>query len=127
MYKRQNLDRVQLYDLNSNLLADTDTLDLAQNIFLPRQDVEETSIDKSDESLSAKKSDATNQTKTFNTESYVKEYVLKKNFDNNIQIGVIDLPSFYMDFNAYMKRDPEYKSSSRDIKNILLEFNKKCD
>ena len=47
------------------------------------------------------------------------------NFDNNVQIGVIDLPSFYMDFNAYMKRDPEYKSSSRDIKNILLEFNKK--
>ena len=30
----QNLDRVQLYDLNSNLLADTDTLDLAQNIFV---------------------------------------------------------------------------------------------
>ncbi len=53
----------------------------------------------------------------------VKSEVL--NFDNNIQIGVIDLPSFYMDFNAYMKRDPEYKSSSRDIKNILLEFNKK--
>ena len=52
----------------------------------------------------------------------VKSEVL--NFDNNIQIGVIDLPSFYMDFNAYMKRDPEYKSSSRDIKNILLEFNK---
>ena len=53
----------------------------------------------------------------------VKSEVL--NFDNNVQIGVIDLPSFYMDFNAYMKRDPEYKSSSRDIKNILLEFNKK--
>ena len=30
----QNLDRVQLYDLNSNLLADTDTLNLAQNIFV---------------------------------------------------------------------------------------------
>ena len=53
----------------------------------------------------------------------VKSEVL--NFDNNVQIGVIDLPSFYMDFNAYMKRDPGYKSSSRDIKNILLEFNKK--
>ena len=53
----------------------------------------------------------------------VKSEVL--NFDNNVQIGVIDLPSFYMDFNAYMKRDPEYKSSSRDIKNILLEFIKR--
>ena len=29
----QNLDRVQLYDLTSNLIADTDTLDLAK-IFL---------------------------------------------------------------------------------------------
>ena len=29
----QNLDRVQLYDLKSKLLADTDTLDLAQDIF----------------------------------------------------------------------------------------------
>ena len=45
----QNLDRVQLYDLNSNLLADTDTLDLAQDIFVISQDVQETSIDKSEE------------------------------------------------------------------------------
>ena len=42
----QNLDRVQLYDLNSILLADTDTLDLVQNIFIRSQDIQETSIDK---------------------------------------------------------------------------------
>ena len=30
----QNLDRVQLYDLKSNLLADTDTLDLVQDVFI---------------------------------------------------------------------------------------------
>ena len=41
----QNLDRVQLYDLDSNLLADTDTLDLTQDIFIRSQDVFETSID----------------------------------------------------------------------------------
>tara|TARA_B100001142_G_scaffold121239_1_gene123161 strand:- start:3693 stop:5735 length:2043 start_codon:yes stop_codon:yes gene_type:complete len=40
----------------------------------------------------------------------------------NQKIGIIDLPSFYMDFNAYMKKDPEYKSSSRDIKKILKDF-----
>ena len=45
----QNLDRVQLYDLNLNLLADTDTLDLAQDIFVRSEDVQETSIDKLDE------------------------------------------------------------------------------
>ena len=47
----QNLDRVQLYDLNSNLLADTDTLDLAQAILVRNQDIKETSIDKSDENI----------------------------------------------------------------------------
>ena len=40
----------------------------------------------------------------------------------NQKIGIIDLPSFYMDFNAYMKKDPDYKSSSRDIKKILKDF-----
>ena len=35
----QNLDRVQLYDLENNLLADTDTLDLAQNIFIQNQNI----------------------------------------------------------------------------------------
>ena len=50
-YLFQNLDRVQLYDLNSNLLADTDTLDLTQDIFVRSQDVQETSIDKPEENI----------------------------------------------------------------------------
>ena len=50
-YLFHNLDRVQLYDLNSNLLADTDTLDLAQDTFVISQDVQETSIDKSEENI----------------------------------------------------------------------------
>ena len=41
----QNLDRVQFYDLNLNLLADTNTLDLAQDIFIQNEDVEETDLD----------------------------------------------------------------------------------
>ena len=41
----QNLDRVQLYDLDLNLLADTDTLDLAQDIFIKKENVQETEID----------------------------------------------------------------------------------
>ena len=69
----QNLDRVQLYDLNSNLLADTDTLDLAQNIFVINQDVQETSIDKSDENINISEDPKLTQTLTFNTESYVRE------------------------------------------------------
>ena len=47
----QNLDRVQLYNLNSKILADTDTLDLADDIFTPNESVQETSIDKAEEDL----------------------------------------------------------------------------
>ena len=92
----QNLDRVQLYDLNSNLLADTDTLDLAQDIFAPRQNVEETSIDKFDENLNTKKNDVTNQTKTFNTESYVRKYSEQKNINNKLVISESINNNFYV-------------------------------
>ena len=92
----QNLDRVQLYDLNSNLLADTDTLDLAQNIFLPRQDVEETSIDKAEEDLGTKKNEVTNKAKTFNTESYVKKYSEQKNINTKLVISESINNNFYV-------------------------------
>ena len=41
----QNLDRVQLYNINSELVADTDTLDLDLTSFSPSLDVTETLID----------------------------------------------------------------------------------
>ena len=39
------------------------------------------------------------------------------------KIGIIDLPSFYIDFNAYQNRDSDYKSSSNDVEDILQNFN----
>ena len=42
---------------------------------------------------------------------------------NDNKIGIIDLPSFYLDFDEYQNRNKEYRSSSRDIKNILENFN----
>ena len=83
----QNLDRVQFYDLNSNLLADTDTLNLAQNIFVISEDVKETPIDKSDENLNIDESPKITQTVTFNTASYVKEYSKKKNIKDKLVIS----------------------------------------
>ena len=83
----QNLDRVQLYDLNSNLLADTDTLNLAQNIFIISEDVKETPIDKSDENLNIEESPKTTQTATFNTANYVQGYSKKKNIKDKLVIG----------------------------------------
>ena len=76
----QNLDRVQLYDLNSNLLADTDTLDLAQDIFVISQDVQETTIDKSDENINIAESPKNTEMATFNTQDYVRGYSEKKKY-----------------------------------------------
>ena len=39
------------------------------------------------------------------------------------KIGIIDLPSFYIDFNAYQNRDSDYRSSSNDVEDILENFN----
>ncbi len=35
------------------------------------------------------------------------------------KLGVIDLPTFYMDFDAYQAGDPDFRSTSRDVKDIL--------
>lgn len=35
------------------------------------------------------------------------------------KIGIIDLPAFYIDFKAYQSGDPNYKSTTRDVKLIL--------
>ncbi|NOY74794.1 MAG: tail-specific protease [Kiritimatiellaeota bacterium] len=40
------------------------------------------------------------------------------------KIGVIDLPSFYIDFKAAYEGKPDYKSVTRDVKKILERFNK---
>ena len=80
----QNLDRVQLYDLNLNLLADTDTLDLAEDIFIKNQDIKETSIDNLEENIEVEESKNYKKKVTFNTESYVKAYSEKKNIQNKL-------------------------------------------
>ncbi|MDB9949309.1 carboxy terminal-processing peptidase [Porticoccaceae bacterium] len=40
----------------------------------------------------------------------------------DLKLGVIDIPAFYMDFEAYRKRDPEYKSTTRDVYKLLTEL-----
>jgi len=40
------------------------------------------------------------------------------------KIGVIDLPSFYMDMDAARRGDTDYKSTTRDVRQILDDFNK---
>ena len=42
--------------------------------------------------------------------------------EDNFKIGIIDLPAFYIDFNAWRDRDPDFRSSSKDVENILNQF-----
>ncbi len=43
---------------------------------------------------------------------------------NGTKIGIITLPSFYMDFQAAHSGDPNYKCASRDVLKILQNFNR---
>jgi carboxyl-terminal processing protease len=36
-----------------------------------------------------------------------------------VKIGIINVPAFYLDFDAYNAHDPNYKSTTRDVKLIL--------
>lgn len=39
-----------------------------------------------------------------------------------MKLGVITLPSFYMDFEAYQKGDPNYNSTTRDVQKLIQEL-----
>ncbi len=41
-----------------------------------------------------------------------------------LKFGVITLPSFYMDFEAYQKGDPDYRSTTRDVKRLIDSLKK---
>ncbi|WP_346840010.1 carboxy terminal-processing peptidase [Microbulbifer sp. SAOS-129_SWC] len=42
--------------------------------------------------------------------------------DKTYKVGVINLPTFYIDFEAYRRRDPNYKSTTRDVAKLLHEL-----
>lgn len=53
-------------------------------------------------------------------ESAKKEIKTVKGADGkNLKVGIITIPKFYIDFDAYRKRDPNYKSTTRDVRLIL--------
>ena len=47
----------------------------------------------------------------------------KKEDGSPYKIGVIDLPSFYTDMQARAKNKKDYKSTTRDVRKILQDFN----
>jgi carboxyl-terminal processing protease len=42
--------------------------------------------------------------------------------DQTIKVGVIDIPAFYIDFDAMRRGEKDYKSTTRDVKNLLQEL-----
>ena len=92
----QNLDRVQLYDLNLNLLADTDTLDLAQDVFTRNEGVQESSIGKIDESKNTIESSADLKTSAFNTGTHVGIYSKRKNNTDKLVVDETHNNNFYV-------------------------------
>lgn len=41
------------------------------------------------------------------------------------RIGVIEVPGFYIDFKAYRRGDPDYRSTTRDVRRLLAELQEK--
>ncbi len=46
---------------------------------------------------------------------------VKRNLQT-LKVGIIDLPAFYIDFNAWRNQDPNFRSSSKDVESILRQF-----
>jgi carboxyl-terminal processing protease len=42
------------------------------------------------------------------------------------KIGVIDVPNFYQDFQAYRNGDPNYRSTTRDVRHLLDELEREA-
>ncbi len=51
-----------------------------------------------------------------------KKVIDVKDGGRTIKVGIIDLPSFYEDFDARRHGDPDYKSASRDVARLLKEL-----
>jgi carboxyl-terminal processing protease len=52
------------------------------------------------------------------------EVIELKQGDKNFRAGVITVPAFYMDFEAYRQRDPNFKSTSRDVMKLIIDLKK---
>ena len=51
-----------------------------------------------------------------------KKIIDVKENGRTIKVGIIDLPSFYEDFDARRRGDPDYKSASRDVAKLLAQL-----
>lgn len=57
-------------------------------------------------------------------QSAQKKVVEIENNGLSLKIGIIEIPTFYFDFNAFRSGDKNYKSTTRDVKNHIAELKK---
>ena len=95
----QSLDRVQFYDIDGNIIGDTNILDLDKNVFSKSDSIIESSIDgikkknqkKIEENLKSKNLQDENVIKDAISKQYQKEpIVLEKKINNNFFVSTLD-------------------------------------
>ncbi|MBM7335298.1 MAG: carboxy terminal-processing peptidase [Alcanivorax sp.] len=58
-------------------------------------------------------------------EQAAKKEVIEFDHDGDkVKLGIIEIPAFYMDFNAFHRGDPNYTSTTRDVAELLVELRK---
>ena len=80
--------------------------------------------------IPAKKSDSTRTIQIKRDRVKLEEQSAKKTITDiehngqNLKIGIIEVPNFYIDFKAYNSGDKNYKSTTRDVEKLLVELKK---
>jgi len=93
----QNLERVQFYDLNGDLIADTNVLDLDQNVFSKSEEVLQESIS-SEKTLNKKNASANSVAKEtrHNKDNEIKNLISSKKPKQEITIQIEENNNFYV-------------------------------
>lgn len=55
-------------------------------------------------------------------QSAQKEIIEIKDGDHSRKVGVIDIPTFYIDFKGRMENKPDYRSTTRDVARLIQEL-----
>ncbi len=55
-------------------------------------------------------------------QSAKKDTITIEHDGQNLKIGVIEIPNFYIDFKAYNRGDKDYKSTTKDVEKLLVQL-----
>jgi carboxyl-terminal processing protease len=78
--------------------------------------------------IPVKKSDSTTVVQIMRDTVRLEEQSAKKQVKTvvsdgeTLKVGIIEIPNFYIDFEAYHRGDPQFKSTTSDVKKLLFEL-----